>query len=87
MLGERSGALTVSAGAVQRSQDGSYAYVVNADDTVANRPIQVAQIQDGLAVIDRGLAAGERVVLDGQYKLKPGARVVEVDTSAPVAAR
>jgi multidrug efflux system membrane fusion protein len=38
-------------------------------------------------VIDRGLAAGERVVLDGQYKLKPGARVVEVDTSAPVAAR
>jgi multidrug efflux system membrane fusion protein len=42
VLGERSGALTVPAGAVQRSQDGSYAYVVNADDTVANRRIQVA---------------------------------------------
>jgi len=31
-----------------------------------------------LAVIDQGLSVGERVVLDGQYKLKPGASVVEV---------
>lgn len=85
VLGERNGALTVPSGAVQRSQDSSYAYVVDADDTVRSRPIRVAQIQDGLAVIDQGLTAGQRVVLDGQYKLKPGASVVEVAAAKPPA--
>jgi multidrug efflux system membrane fusion protein len=63
---------------VQRSQQGTYAYVVGeADNTVRSQPIRVASIQDGVAVIDSGLAVGERVVLDGQYKLKPGIAVVE----------
>jgi multidrug efflux system membrane fusion protein len=35
-------------------------------------PVHVVQIADGTAVIDKGLAAGQRVVTDGQYKLKPG---------------
>jgi multidrug efflux system membrane fusion protein len=39
------------------------------------RPIAVAQLRDGIALIDTGLSAGERVVVDGQYKLRPGARV------------
>jgi multidrug efflux system membrane fusion protein len=56
---------------------------VNDDHTVRSQPIQVAQIQDGLATIDQGLAAGARVVLDGQYKLKPGARVAEVAAVKP----
>jgi len=77
MLGDRSQALTVPAAAVQRSQDGTYAYVVKDDNTVQNQPIQVAQIQDGIAVIESGLSAGERVVVDGQYKLKPGVSVIE----------
>ena len=34
-------------------------------------------IQDGIAVIDKGLSAGQRVVVDGQYKLKPGARIAD----------
>jgi len=77
VLGERHQALTVPSGAVQRSQDGSYAYVVDDNNTVHSQPIRVAQIQDGLAVIDQGLSPGQRVVLDGQYKLKPGSHVVE----------
>jgi len=78
LLGVRSQALTVPAGVVQRSQDGTYAYVVDADGkTVQSLPIHVAQIQDGLAVIDKGLTVGQRVVVDGQYKLKPGATIVE----------
>ena len=47
-----------------------------------NQPIQLIQIQDGLAVIGGGVAAGQRVVVDGQYKLKPGAKVVEVARAA-----
>jgi len=77
MVGKRDQALTVPAAVVQRSQDGTFAYVVNDDRTVRSQPLVVAQIQDGIAVIDKGLAAGERVVLDGQYKLKPGVSVVE----------
>jgi multidrug efflux system membrane fusion protein len=77
VLGDRKQALTIPAAAVQRSQDGIYVYVVGADDTVKNQPIQLANIQDGVAVIDKGLNPGQRVVVDGQYKLKPGIKVVE----------
>jgi multidrug efflux system membrane fusion protein len=78
VLGMRRQAVTVPAAAVQRGQDGLYAYVVEADgQTVQSRPIAVAQIQDGIAVVESGVAAGQRVVTDGHYKLKPGARIVE----------
>jgi len=87
VLGERSGALTIPAAAVQRSQDGTYAYTVGTDGkTVQTQAIQVAQIQDGIAVIDKGLAAGQRVVVDGQYKLKPGATIAEAPASGAVVA-
>jgi multidrug efflux system membrane fusion protein len=77
VLGARKQALTVPAAAVQRSQGGTYVYVVGDDKMVQVQPIEVASIQDGIAVIDKGLSAGQRVVVDGQYKLKPGARIAE----------
>ncbi|WP_211453689.1 efflux RND transporter periplasmic adaptor subunit [Collimonas antrihumi] len=82
VLGDRKQALTVPAAAVQRSQDGVYVYVVDADNTVKNQPIQLANIQDGIAVIDKGLSPGQRVVVDGQYKLKPGIKVTENGAAA-----
>jgi hypothetical protein len=39
-------------------------------------------MQDGTAVISSGLAAGQHVVIDGQYKLKPGSKVTEVVRAA-----
>jgi membrane fusion protein, multidrug efflux system len=48
---------------------------VNPDNTVAVRPVKVAQVSDGQALIDSGLKANEQVVVDGQYKLQPGTRV------------
>lgn len=87
VLGDRKQALTVPAAAVQRSQDGTYIYVVDADSTVKIQPVQVANIQDGVAVIDKGVDAGQRVVVDGQYKLKPGAKITEASAvAAPTAA-
>ncbi len=77
VLGQRRQALTVPAAVVQRGPNGVYAYVVDADSTARMQPIQVADIQDGVAVIEHGLSAGQRVVLDGQYKLKAGLRVAE----------
>ncbi|MCI2809100.1 efflux RND transporter periplasmic adaptor subunit [Eoetvoesiella caeni] len=77
ILGQRKQALTVPAAVVQRGPDGIYAYAVAADDTVHIQPIELIGIQDGLAVVGKGLRAGQRVVIDGQYKLKPGLKVVE----------
>jgi multidrug efflux system membrane fusion protein len=42
---------------------------------VENRPVKVAQISGGQALVDSGLKANEQVVVDGQYKLQPGTRV------------
>lgn len=76
-------ALTLPAAAVQRGQDGTYVYVVNADTSVKAQAVHVTQIQEGVAVIDTGLTNGEKVVIDGQYKLKPGVKIIETNT--PVA--
>ena len=86
VLGERARALTVPAAVVQRNQDGTYAYVVNADDTVRLQPIKVALIQDGTAIVDAGLAAGERVVLDGQYKIMSGTKIADAPAGGASAA-
>jgi membrane fusion protein, multidrug efflux system len=82
-LGEQPGALTVPAGVVQRGQAGTYAYVIGADGKAQMRSIDVLRIQDGKAVIAKGLEAGETVVEDGQYKIRPGVAVVARTTPAP----
>jgi membrane fusion protein, multidrug efflux system len=76
-LGEHGNALTVPQAAVQRSQQGTFVYVVDAQQRARMRPVRVAQEQDGISVITNGVAAGERVVTNGHYKLQPDALVAE----------
>ncbi|MCL2830993.1 MAG: efflux RND transporter periplasmic adaptor subunit [Betaproteobacteria bacterium] len=78
VLGERTKALTVPSAVVQRGQNGLFAYVVDPGDTVRVQPLEVADDDGSLAVVTRGLSEGERVVLDGQYRLTPGAHIVEM---------
>ena len=75
LVDTRHDGLTVPASAVQQGQQGAYAYVINSDDTVEVRPLKVAQVGGGEALIDTGLTANERVVVDGQYRLQAGAHV------------
>ena len=75
LLDTRHNGLTVPAGVVQQGPKGPYAWVIKPDNTVAIHQIKVAQISDGQALIDSGLDANEQVVVDGQYKLQPGAHV------------
>jgi membrane fusion protein, multidrug efflux system len=75
LLETRHNGLTVPASVVQQGPKGPYAYVVNPNDTVDIRPITVGQVSDGQALINSGLTANERVVVDGQYKLQPGTHV------------
>ena len=58
--------------AVQRGPSGPFAYVIQADDRVALRPITVQQQTDTQAVIASGIQAGERVVTTGFARLKDG---------------
>src|SRR5580704_6324395 len=75
VLDTRHDGLTVPASVVLQGPQGSYAYVINADGSVAIRPVKVAQVSNGQALIDSGLQANEQVVIDGQYKLQPGTHV------------
>lgn len=75
----RKGATVVPAQAVQRGPAGAFAFVVSAEEAVQMRPLQVGRIEDGLALVESGLEPGERVVLDGHYRLQPGSKVRAVE--------
>jgi multidrug efflux system membrane fusion protein len=67
--------LTVPSAAVERGPAGLFTYVVQPDSTVEMRTITVGQDTGTIAVVDSGLAAGDRVVTAGQYRVQPGALV------------
>jgi multidrug efflux system membrane fusion protein len=75
LLDTRHDGLTVPASVVLQGPQGSYAYVIKGDGTVAISPVKIAQIWEGQALVDSGLTADEQVVVDGQYKLQPGTHV------------
>jgi multidrug efflux system membrane fusion protein len=75
VLSTRENAVTVPEEAVMEGPNGAYIYVVGDNDTVKRRPVQVAATQDGVSVIGRGLQSGERIVVEGQYRLIDGAKV------------
>lgn len=68
-------AVTVPAEAVQQGPEGSFVYVVKADQTTEQRPVELALSREGVAVLAAGLAAGETVVVDGHSRLTPTSRV------------
>ena len=69
-------ALTIPTNALQQNDKGQFVYVVGADKRVSVRPVEVAQRLHGVALISKGLQAGETVVVQGQYRLTPGTLVV-----------
>ena len=69
-------ALVVPDQAIQLGQNGTFVYVVKDDATVEARRVTIDRTVDRVTVIAKGLAAGEKVVVDGQLRLFPGASVV-----------
>lgn len=82
-LGEDTDALTVPPVAVLTGPDGPYLYVVGADGKAEQRGIRLARTTSDAAVIESGLKAGERVIVDGQSRVAPGAAVVEQVAANP----
>jgi len=75
-------AIVVPQRAVLETQQGNLVYVLTSGDVAQPRPVTVAMsLGDGL-VIEKGLAAGERIVTDGVVKVAPNARVMVVSADA-----
>jgi multidrug efflux system membrane fusion protein len=74
-LSMRKDAVTVPQRVVMQGANGAYAYVIKPDNTAERRAVEIESTQDGYTVISKGIAAGEKVVLDGQYRLSNGSAV------------
>jgi multidrug efflux system membrane fusion protein len=80
LLTVRKGSAVVPDSVIQRGPEGTFAFVIKDDQTVEVRPVKVApmladQVGQGETVIEDGLRPGERIVVDGQYKLQAGSRI------------
>lgn len=85
--GVRPDALLVPQRAVQRDPKGATSvFVVGADNTVAVRPITVSRTVGDAWLVEDGLKAGDRVVVEGLQKIRPGAPVIATDAGAKPAA-
>jgi membrane fusion protein, multidrug efflux system len=67
--------VTVPAQAIQRGPNGAFVYVIKSDQSVEQRPVKVGLGREGISLIEQGLMPNDQVVIEGQYKLRAGARV------------
>jgi membrane fusion protein, multidrug efflux system len=87
LISTQKNAVTLPSVAVQRGPEGLYVWVVKQDNTVEQRPIAARIVNEDLAIATKGLAAGERVVLNGQSRLDAGTTVnIRSQNPAPSAA-
>lgn len=75
LLETRKDAVTMPAAAIQRGPQGTFTYLVDNNNTVQMKPVQIALTQGSVVVIASGVEPGDRVVTDGQEKLQAGSRV------------
>ncbi len=68
-------ALLVPEQALGTDQGKKFLYVLTAQDEIAYRPVEVGKVHDRQRVISQGLAAGERVVVTGLQRVRPGIKV------------
>jgi multidrug efflux system membrane fusion protein len=81
-LTTRKSGLVVPASVIQRGPNGPYAFVIKADQTVEIRPVKTTKADANDVLIESGLKVGEKVVVDGQYKLQDGSAVKIGDKNA-----
>jgi membrane fusion protein, multidrug efflux system len=83
LLDVRRDVLVIPAPAIQRGPDGLFTWVVKPEGVVEARPITVGPTTADQTIVASGLAEGDRVVVNGQYKLRLGSHVTVNSTSAP----
>jgi multidrug efflux system membrane fusion protein len=75
LITTRKDVVTIPPVAVQRGPNGLYTWVVKPDNTVDQRAIETTPVDNELAIVTKGIAAGEQVVVNGQYRLDVGSHV------------
>jgi len=75
----RRGVVLVPTAAVQGGNQGPVVYVVREDSTVGLRPVKLGPNEGTNTVIESGLQAGERVIVDGVDRIREGAKVEVVE--------
>jgi multidrug efflux system membrane fusion protein len=85
LLGTAKGVLTVPSQAVLHGQDRLYVYMLNPDQTATVRTVEIKGDDGTVAILTKGLTAGQTVVTDGQSRLLEGSRVTVI-TAAPKSA-
>jgi membrane fusion protein (multidrug efflux system) len=78
----RPDAILVPQRAVLQGQQGKFVYVVDANGSAEMRPVEVGDWIGDEWVVESGLSASERVVVDGTVKVRPGAAVHVVEAAA-----
>ena len=74
-IGKPMQALVIPQSAIAQDQAGTYVFVVDAQNKAIQRPVKVEMQRDGTAVVKDGLAAGDRVIVQGQARVRPGLTV------------
>jgi RND family efflux transporter MFP subunit len=74
-IDKRENALLVTERAIGADQGGNYLLSVNSDNVVEKKPIRMGQLVDGLRVIEEGLQPGERLIVKGLQRARPGGKV------------
>ena len=75
-LSTQKNAVVVPTKAIQTGQQGEYVYVVRTDSTAESRPVKTSGAYQNLTLISDGLKAGEQVIVNGQLRVAPNAKVV-----------
>jgi multidrug efflux system membrane fusion protein len=90
-LSTQKNAIVVPTKAIQTGQQGEYVYVVRSDSTAESRPVKTSGAYQNLTLVEEGLQPGERVIVNGQLRVAPNAKVTvqgtapgtQADTTAP----
>jgi multidrug efflux system membrane fusion protein len=85
LLETRKNAVTIPTAAVQRGPQGLFTWVVTPTNTAATRRIEIGPSTGDLTIVTSGIADGEQVVADGQYKLRVNALVRASKTATEAA--
>lgn len=67
--------ITIPMAAVATDQAGPYVFVVKTDDTVEQRRLKLGSSREGLIAVTEGVKVGDRVIVQGQQKVRVGGKV------------
>jgi membrane fusion protein (multidrug efflux system) len=82
-VGQPKQALMIPQAALQLDRSGSYVLVVDHDDKVAQRRVTLGAVEGSEVVVEQGLEAGERVIVEGIQKVRPGQKVAPTQALQP----